>query len=111
MCGTKITAITQATLMAATSFPMPPEMSQAEQEEGEQQKKKTRAFTQSRFLRAPSTEKEPLLHAACERHARATLAMEQRCNEYVNRADERAFPWNYGLWCFNPRWMEASVSV
>ena len=20
-------------------------------------------------------------------------------------------PWNHGLWCFNPRWMEASVSV
>ena len=40
-----------------------------------------------------------------------SVTMEQRCNEYVSCAEERAFPWNHGLWCFNPRWMEASVSV
>ena len=101
-CGTKTTAVTQATLMAATSFPMPPQMSQAEG---------STAFTQSRFLRAPSPEAQKKLQAVCDRHAVACEAMERRCNEYVARAAERPFPWNHGLWCFNPRWMESSASV
>mmetsp|Transcript_4282 Transcript_4282/g.11839 ORF Transcript_4282/g.11839 Transcript_4282/m.11839 type:complete len:142 (-) Transcript_4282:294-719(-) len=101
-CGTKTTSITQATLMAATSFPMPPLMSQ---------RKGYRGFTQSRFLRAPSASLEPALRQICERHAAAIENLERMCNDHVADAAHRPYPFNYGLWCFNPRWMEASISV
>jgi len=101
-CGTKTTAITQATLMAATSFPMPPLMSQ---------RKGYAGFTESKFLRAPCAALEPALQQLCQRHSDALAALERKCNTHVAKAADRPFPFNYGLWCFNPRWMEASVSV
>jgi len=92
----------QATLMAATSFPMPPLMSKAKGYHG---------FSESKFLRAPSATLRPKLNEICERHATAVAGLEKKCNDYVVTAPQRAFPFNCGLWCFNPRWMEASVSV
>lgn len=88
--------------MAATSFPMPPLMSQ---------RKGYAGFTESKFLRAPCAALEPALQQLCQRHSDALAALERKCNAHVAKAADRPFPFNYGLWCFNPRWMEASVSV
>lgn len=101
-CGTKITAVTQATLMAATSFPMPPLLNR---------KPGLDAFSLDSFLRAPSDEAMPRLEEACRRFEEGTLSLVRRCDEFVAQADRRPAPWNHGLWSFNPRYFEASVSV
>jgi hypothetical protein len=88
--------------MAATSFPMPPLMSH---------RKGYAGFTESKFLRAPSVALEPALQQICQRHSEALAALERKCNAHVAKAASRPYPFNHGLWCFNPRWMEASVSV
>lgn len=88
--------------MSATSFPMPPLLDPIPGYD---------EFSLTKFLTAPSANDEARLSEACHRYYESTLSLVQMCEEYVGQASSRSFPWNCGLWMFNPRYFESSVSV
>ena len=100
-CGTKQTAINQGVLMAFTSTPMPMLMV-TPGGDGDW----TGLFLKGADGRVP----QPLLDAF------ATFQSELRvfsaeCDAFNDKAEGASFPHCFGLWCWNPKYLETSVSV
>ena len=100
-CGTKQTAINQGVLMAFTSTPMPMLMV-TPGGDGDW----TGIFLKGADGRVP----QPLLDAF------ATFQSELRvfsaeCDAFNEKAEGASFPHCFGLWCWNPKYLETSVSV
>ena len=98
MMGTKQTAITQATLMAFTSMPMPMLLC----EPG------SSGDWTHLFLDGPQ---KPTLDAHFAAFQAALAAFSAKCDAYDAAAADRPFPHCFGLSTFNPKYLETSVSV
>ncbi|KAJ1448438.1 hypothetical protein M885DRAFT_539212 [Pelagophyceae sp. CCMP2097] len=99
--GTKRTAVTQATLMAFTSTPMPMLMAVPGSEND---------WTHLFLKGADGQTPQPLLEGFAAFQA-DLASMADRCDAYDNEAESRPFPFNSQLTCTNPRFLECSVSV
>eukprot|EP00928_Gymnodinium_smaydae_P029196 TRINITY_DN22059_c0_g1_i1.p2 TRINITY_DN22059_c0_g1~~TRINITY_DN22059_c0_g1_i1.p2 ORF type:complete len:328 (-),score=37.34 TRINITY_DN22059_c0_g1_i1:99-1082(-) len=99
LAGPKEVALGQASIMALTSTPMPRLLNRTPEDNW------------SYLFPASTEEDRSKLNAIFDRFQEDLNTFSVFCDDYNAQASQRAFPNNFGLWAFNPRFLETSVSI
>merc|ERR1712178_482897 len=95
----KEVAMGQAIIMSLTSTPMPRLLARGPEDDW------------SHLFPAETKEDRFKLDALFSEFQKELLEFSAFADDYNARASERQFPNNFGLWVFNPKYLETSVSI